>query len=52
MREAKKSMAAKLEGTVKEVLGTCMSIGCTVDHKPIKEITAMVNSGEYRCDWT
>ncbi|KRX84246.1 60S ribosomal protein L12 [Trichinella sp. T6] len=26
-----RSMAKKLEGTVKEILGTCQSVGCTVD---------------------
>ena len=39
MRDAKKSMAANLQGTVKEILGTCLSIGCTVDNKSPKEIT-------------
>ncbi len=41
-----KSMAVDGAGTVKEVLGTCVSLGCTVDGKSPKEITALINSGE------
>ena len=41
-----KSMAVDFKGTVKEVLGTCVSLGCTVDGKSPKEITANINSGE------
>lgn len=26
-----RSMAKQLEGTVKEILGTCQSVGCTVE---------------------
>lgn len=33
-----KSMASEFKGTVKEVLGTCVSIGCSVDGKSPKEI--------------
>ena len=37
-----RSMARKLSGTVKEILGTCQSVGCTVDgchpHDKIEEI--------------
>merc|ERR1712087_434576 len=39
-----KSLAKELSGTVKEVLGTCQSVGCTVDgshpHTVIEEIDA------------
>lgn len=39
-----KSLAKELAGTVKEVLGTCQSVGCTVDgshpHTIIEEIDA------------
>ena len=38
MREAKKSMAVHFEGTVKEILGTAVSLGCTVDGKSPKDI--------------
>ena len=33
-----KSYAKEFKGTVKEVLGTCVSVGCTVDGKSPKEI--------------
>jgi large subunit ribosomal protein L12e len=49
MRDAKKSLAITLEGTVKEVLGTTISLGCTIDGKTGKEMTALVNSGEVKC---
>ncbi len=31
-----KSMAKNFAGTVKQVLGTCLSIGCTVDEQSPK----------------
>ena len=48
-RETKKSMAITFEGTCKEVLGTCVSLGCTIDGKSAKEVTALINSGEIKC---
>merc|ERR1711865_961019 len=48
MREANKSMAIEFEGTCKEILGTCVSLGCTVDGKSPKDITAAINSGEIK----
>ena len=41
-----KSMAIEFPGTVKEVLGTCVSLGCTIDGKTAKETTALINAGE------
>ena len=49
MREANKSMAVAFEGSVKEILGTCVSLGCTVDGKSAKEMTAQIESGEVKC---
>ena len=49
MREANKSMAIEFEGTVKEILGTCVSLGCTIDGKSAKETTALVTDGEIKC---
>merc|ERR1712127_963633 len=49
MREAKKSMAVEFEGTVKEILGTAVSLGCTIDGKSAKETTSLVNDGEIKC---
>ena len=44
MRE--KSYAATFVGTVKEILGTCVSVGCSVDGKSPKDITAAIDAGE------
>merc|ERR1712098_942126 len=41
-----RSMARKLHGTVKEILGTCFSVGCTVDGELPSTITQQVNDGE------
>jgi large subunit ribosomal protein L12e len=41
-----RSMAKNLAGTVKEVLGTCVSVGCSVDGKNPRDVTAQVASGE------
>ena len=41
-----RSMARELSGTVKEILGTALSVGCTIDGKSPKDIIEMVNNGE------
>ena len=41
-----RSMAKALSGTVKEVLGTCQSVGCTVDGSHPHDIIDKINSGE------
>jgi large subunit ribosomal protein L12e len=41
-----KSMAVDFAGTVKEVLGTAVSLGCTVDGKNPKEVTKLIDDGE------
>eukprot|EP00124_Ichthyophonus_hoferi_P000171 Ihof_evm8s6 gene=Ihof_evmTU8s6 len=41
-----RSMARKLVGTVKEILGTAQSIGCTVDGLPPHDIVDQINEGE------
>lgn len=43
-----KSYSKQLSGTVKEVLGTAYSIGCTVEGRTPKEVTKLINSGEIR----
>jgi len=35
-------MAKELAGTVKEILGTCVSVGCTVDGKDPKLLQHMI----------
>ena len=41
-----KSLAKDLAGTVKEILGTCQSVGCTVDGQPAHDIIDQINSGD------
>jgi large subunit ribosomal protein L12e len=41
-----KSLAKEFSGTVKEILGTCYSVGCTVDGKPPKAIQQAIDDGE------
>ncbi|KAF9515481.1 hypothetical protein BS47DRAFT_1371996 [Hydnum rufescens UP504] len=41
-----KSLAKELSGTVKEVLGTAQSIGCTIDGRAPHDIIDAINSGE------
>ena len=41
-----KSYAVEFKGTVKEVIGTCVSIGCTIDGKKPKELFPLIDAGE------
>ena len=43
-----KSMAKTFEGTVKQVLGTCLSMGCTVEKTNAKEVIEKINNGEIK----
>ena len=43
-----RSMARKLEGTVKEILGTCQSVGCTVDGQHPHDIIDKIRAGEIK----
>jgi large subunit ribosomal protein L12e len=40
-----KSMAKEMKGTVREILGTCFSVGCTVDGMSPQEVSEKVASG-------
>jgi large subunit ribosomal protein L12e len=42
-----KSLSRELKGTIKEVLGTCVAVGITVDKKSPKTVTQEVNEGKY-----
>ncbi|KAG6740097.1 hypothetical protein POTOM_057734 [Populus tomentosa] len=42
-----RSMAKDLSGTVKEILGTCVSVGCTVDGKDPKDLQQEITDGKY-----
>merc|ERR1711976_1151676 len=44
MRE--RSMAKKLAGTVKEILGTCNSIGCSVNGESPSDIQSGIDDGQ------
>ncbi|KAL0417724.1 UNVERIFIED_CONTAM: 60S ribosomal protein L12-3 [Sesamum radiatum] len=41
-----RSMAKDLAGTVKEILGTCVSVGCTVDGKDPKDLQQEITDGD------
>jgi large subunit ribosomal protein L11 len=41
------SLSYELKNTVKEVLGTCLSMGVTVDEKPAREVQKAIDAGEY-----
>lgn len=40
-----RSLAKHMKGTVKEVLGTAQSVGCTVDGQPPHDIIDQINDG-------
>lgn len=40
-------LAASLKSAVKEILGSCQSIGVTIDGRPAGEMQTLVSSGEY-----
>ena len=40
-------LAEDFKGAVKEVIGTCQSVGVTIDGKSPKEITAEINEGKF-----
>lgn len=40
-----RSMARLLEGTVKEILGTAQSVGCTIDGRPPHDVIDDINEG-------
>ena len=43
-----KSKAKDLKNTMKEILGTCVAVGCLVEGKNPKEIQAGLTSGAYK----
>lgn len=40
-------LASNLKAAVKEVIGTCVSMGVTVDGKPAKQVTKEIEQGVY-----
>ena len=45
-----KSLSAELKGTVLEVLGTAVSIGCTIEGKSPKDVQKSIQRGEIKID--
>lgn len=43
---AERSLARTFAGTVKEILGTCCSVGCTVEGQDPRDIQAKIDAGE------
>ncbi|MGZ4852004.1 MAG: 50S ribosomal protein L11 [Halobacteriota archaeon] len=41
------SLSYELKNTVKEILGTCVSMGVTVDEKPARDVQKAIDAGEY-----
>lgn len=44
-----RSMAKDFQGTVKEMLGTAVSVGCTVDDEDPRELQEQLDDGELEC---
>merc|ERR1719313_2865393 len=44
-----KSLAKEFKGTVKEVLGTCNAVGCSVDGMKPTDIQQAIDDGEFQC---
>jgi len=42
-----KSMARTFKGTVKEIVGTAVSLGCTIDKVSAKEVLNLLNRGDW-----
>lgn len=51
MRGENKSLARELTGTVKEILGTCFSVGCQVDGRSPKDVSDDIASGEIESEF-
>ena len=43
-----KSLAREMKGTIKEVLGTCVAVGITVDGKSPKDVQKEIDEGKYK----
>jgi len=41
-----RSMARSFTGTVKEILGTCVSVGCSVDGQNPRDLQSKIDAGE------
>jgi len=43
---AERSCAKTFAGTVKEILGTCVSVGCTVEGQDPRDVQKQIDEGE------
>ncbi|XP_015518680.1 large ribosomal subunit protein uL11 [Neodiprion pinetum] len=41
-----RSMSRELSGTIREILGTCQSVGCTVEGRPPHDLIDEINAGQ------
>lgn len=46
----RRSIARTMAGTVKEILGTAYSVGCTVDGKHPRDVISAIQDGEITVD--
>ena len=44
-----RSLARTMAGTIKEILGTANSVGCTVDGRKPKDLQKAIDAGEVEC---
>merc|ERR1712060_338107 len=44
-----KSLAKEFKGTVKEVLGKCFAVRCTVDGRTPRALQSAIDAGEFEC---
>ncbi|KAA8596164.1 hypothetical protein FQN60_011455, partial [Etheostoma spectabile] len=44
-----RSIARELSGTIKEILGTAQSVGCTIDGRPPHDVIDDINAGKIEC---
>ncbi|XP_054877000.1 60S ribosomal protein L12-like [Poeciliopsis prolifica] len=44
-----RSIARELSGTIKEILGTAQSVGCTIDGRAPHDVIDDINSGKVEC---
>ena len=44
-----RSLAKQFSGTVKEILGTAQSVGCTIDGEDPHSVIEKINDGEIEC---
>ncbi|XP_023324435.1 60S ribosomal protein L12-1 [Eurytemora carolleeae] len=44
-----RSLAKDFSGTVREVLGTAQSVGCTIDGETPQDLIQQIKDGEYEC---